>query len=82
MKALDVVAHIILKIVGYVMNIAPVGVFGTLAAVVAEKGLGIFSFYFIYFAYFVLGIAILWILLSTAGFIILGKRMKNLFQHI
>ncbi|MGL4360290.1 MAG: dicarboxylate/amino acid:cation symporter [Sediminibacterium sp.] len=81
-KALDVVAHIILKIVGYVMNIAPVGVFGTLAAVVAEKGLGIFSFYFIYFAYFVLGIAILWILLSTAGFIILGKRMKNLFQHI
>ena len=40
-NALDIVAHIILKIVGYVMNFAPFGVFGTLAAVVADKGLGI-----------------------------------------
>lgn len=81
-KALDVSAHIILKIVGYVMNFAPVGVFGTLAAVVAEKGLSIFSFYFIYFGYFVMGIATLWLILCTVGFIILGKRMKSLLKHI
>ncbi len=81
-KALDVFAHIILKIVGYIMNFAPLGVFGTLAAVVAEKGLSIFSFYFIYFGYFVLGIAILWLLLFTVGYIVLGKRMKSLFKHI
>lgn len=81
-KALDVFAHIILKIVGYIMNFAPLGVFGTLAAVVAEKGLSIFSFYFIYFGYFVLGIAILWFLLFTVGYIVLGKRMKSLFKHI
>ncbi len=81
-KALDVSAHIILKIVGYVMNFAPVGVFGTLAAVVAEKGLSIFSFYFIYFGYFVMGIATLWLILCTVGFIILGKRMKPLLKHI
>ncbi|MEN9598261.1 MAG: hypothetical protein RL596_572 [Bacteroidota bacterium] len=80
--ALDIVAHIILKIVGYVMNFAPFGVFGTLAAVVAEKGLGIFNFYFIYFGYFVMGIAILWLILTTAGFLILGKRMRDLFKHI
>lgn len=81
-KALDIAAHIILKIVGYVMNFAPFGVFGTLAAVVADKGLGIFSFYFIYFGYFVLGIAILWILLCTVGFLVLGRRMKSLLKHI
>lgn len=81
-KAFDVAAHIILKIVGYVMNFAPFGVFGTLAAVVAEKGLSIFSFYFIYFGYFVLGIALLWVILCGVGFIILGKRMKNLLKHI
>ena len=51
-KALDIAAHIILKIVTYVMNFAPIGVFGALAAVVAVKGLGIFKFYFIYFGYF------------------------------
>jgi Na+/H+-dicarboxylate symporter len=80
--ALDIVAHIILKIVGYVMNFAPFGVFGTLAAVVADKGLSIFSFYFIYFGYFVLGIAVLWVLLCSVGFLILGKRMKGLLRVI
>ncbi len=81
-KAFDIIAHIILKIVGYVMNFAPVGVFGTLAAVVADKGLGIFSFYFIYFGYFVMGIACLWIILTSVGYFVLGKKMTSLLKHI
>jgi len=81
-KALDIFSHIILKIVGYIMNVAPFGVFGTLSAVVAEKGLGIFQFYFIYFAYFLLGIVCLWAILLGIGFLILGKRMWLLFKHI
>ncbi len=81
-RTLDALSKIILKIVNYVMNFAPFGVFGTLAAVVAEKGLGIFTFYIIYFAYFVLGILLLWIVLSLAGWIILKSRMKELFQRI
>ena len=44
-KGLDAVAHAILKMVGYVMNVAPLGVFGAIAAVIATKGLGIFYFY-------------------------------------
>ena len=36
--ALDTLAHIILKMVGYVMNFAPLGVFGAIAAVVATYG--------------------------------------------
>ncbi len=39
-KALDAGAHIILKMVGYVMNFAPLGVFGAIAAVIATKGTG------------------------------------------
>jgi Na+/H+-dicarboxylate symporter len=81
-KALDVVSHIILKMVNYVMNFAPVGVFGALAAVVAAKGLGIFQFYLIYFAYFLLGIVILWILLIGVGYLILGHRMRILLKRI
>lgn len=81
-RTLDALSKIILKIVNYVMNFAPFGVFGTLAAVVAEKGLGIFTFYMIYFAYFVLGIVLLWIVLSLAGWIILRSRMKELFKRI
>ncbi|RPD43633.1 dicarboxylate/amino acid:cation symporter [Paracnuella aquatica] len=81
-KALDVASHIILKVVGYVMNFAPIGVFGALAAVVAVNGTRIFSFYIIYFLYFLLGIALLWILLLGVGYLILGSRMKTLLQRI
>ena len=81
-KALDAVSHIILKMVGYVMNIAPFGVFGALCAVVASRGLGIFEFYFIYFIYFLLGIAVLWILLLAVGYLIIGSRMTALLKRI
>ena len=81
-KALEVASHIILKMVNYVMNFAPVGVFGALAAVVAAKGLGIFDFYIKYFLFFLIGIAILWIILLSVGFIILKGRMKELLRRI
>ena len=82
-KALDIVSHVILKMVGYVMNFAPLGVFGALTAVVATKGLRIFHFYFVYFAFFLLGILILWIILLGVGTMILGtKRMADLLKRI
>lgn len=80
--ALEAVSHIILKMVNYVMNFAPFGVFGAITAVVAAKGLGIFQFYLIYFGYFLLGIAILWIILLSVGFLILRGRMKELLRRI
>ncbi len=81
-KALEVASHIILKMLNYVMNVAPLGVFGALAAVVATKGLGIFQFYAFYFLYFLIGILILCSLLITVGFLILGGRMKVLLKRI
>jgi Na+/H+-dicarboxylate symporter len=81
-KGLDAVAHIILKMVGYVMNFAPLGVFGAISAVIATKGLGVFVFYGKYLLYFITGIALLWIILITVGFIVLGKRMPQLLKAI
>ncbi len=82
-RALEVASHIILKMVNYVMNFAPLGVFGAIAAVVAAQGLGIFEFYIKYFFYFLIGIALLWAILLTVGFIILGgSRMKELLRRI
>lgn len=81
-KALDTFSHIILKMVGYVMNFAPFGVFGALCAVVSMKGLDIFKFYFIYFSYFLVGIAVLWAVLLTVGYLILGSRMTELLKRI
>ena len=79
---LEVASHIILKIVNYVMNFAPLGVFGAIAAVVASKGLVIFDFYIKYFLFFLIGIAALWIVLLTVGFIILKGRLKILLKRI
>ena len=81
-KAFEAVSHIILKMVGYVMNFAPLGVFGALAAVIATKGLSVFVFYIKYFLYFLTGIGVLWIVLIGVGFIILGKRMPSLIKII
>lgn len=81
-KALDGLAHIILKMVGYVMNFAPIGVFGAIAAVVATNGGEIFKFYIVYFLYFLIGIAILWILLIGIGFLVLKERMPTLLRRI
>lgn len=81
-KALDTTSHIILKIVNYIMNAAPLGVFGALSAVVATKGLSIFNFYIRYFSYFLLGIALLWIILISVGYLILGKRTSTLLKRI
>lgn len=81
-KAFDTIAHIILKMVGYVMNFAPLGVFGAIAAVIATKGLAVFIFYGKYLLYFLIGIGVLWIVLLGVGFLILGKRVPSLLKHI
>lgn len=81
-KALDVASHIILKVVGYVMNFAPLGVFGAIAAVIATKGLQVFNFYAQYFFYFLIGIGLLWIILWGVGFLILRNRIPHLLKRI
>jgi Na+/H+-dicarboxylate symporter len=81
-KALEAASHIILKMVGYVMWFAPLGVFGAIAAVIATKGLGVFSFYGQYLLYFLIGIALLWTILLTVGFLILRNRLPGLLRRI
>ncbi len=81
-KALDAVAHVILKMVTYVMNFAPLGVFGAISAVIATNGLEIFKFYGFYFGEFVLGIILLWIIMLAVGFVVLGKRLPVLLRRI
>jgi Na+/H+-dicarboxylate symporter len=44
-KALDAISEVMFKIVGYVMIFAPYAVFGSVAAVIASKGLGVLGGY-------------------------------------
>lgn len=81
-NALDMVAQIILKMVGYVMYVAPVGVFGALAAVVAEQGFEVFKFYGLYLSFFIMGIVLLWIILLLVGALILKQRLPDLLKRL
>jgi Na+/H+-dicarboxylate symporter len=81
-KALDVLAHIILKMVGYVMAFAPLGVFGAISAVIATRGLDIMIVYGKYFGAFLVGIVVLWIVLLLAGYFFLGNRLPDLLKRL
>ena len=81
-KLLESVSHVILKMVGYVMNFAPLGVFGAVAAVIAIHGLGVLSTYAVYIGQFYIGLVILWGILIGVGFLFLGQRMKELMRRI
>ncbi len=80
--ALDIASNVILKMVGYIMKFAPFGVFGAIAAVVAVRGPSIFSFYVVYFGYFMLGIASLWGILLLVGYFVLGNKLFLLLKRI
>ncbi len=81
-KGLESASHIILKMVGYVMNFAPIGVFGAITAVIATKGLSVFIFYGTYLLYFLIGISCLWVVLLTVGYLILRNRLPVLMKRI
>jgi Na+/H+-dicarboxylate symporter len=81
-KAFDAASHIILKMVGYVMNFAPFAVFGAMTAIIAKQGLGILSTYAIFIVEFYSGLLILWLLLIFIGFLILKKRIFRLVSGL
>jgi Na+/H+-dicarboxylate symporter len=81
-KGLDVVAHAILKMVGYIMWMAPFGVLGAIAAVVATNGFDIFKVYAVYLRDFFIALAVLWLILGMVGYFILGNRLFELLKRI
>ncbi|GEJ46321.1 MULTISPECIES: cation:dicarboxylase symporter family transporter [unclassified Chryseobacterium] len=81
-KLFDIIAHAILKMVGYIMWFAPLGVLGAIAAVVATNGFEIFKVYAIYLRDFFFAIAVLWVVLLLVGYFILGNRLFDLLKRI
>lgn len=81
-KALDICAHGILKMVGYIMWVAPLGVLGAIAAVVATNGFEIFKVYAVYLRDFFFALGILWLVLLLVGYLILGNRLFDLLKRI
>jgi len=82
-NALDKVSHIVLKMVNYVMNFAPIGVFGAIAGVFAIRDTEeLVITYFKFFGSFLIGISTLWAVLIAVGYIFLKGRMTELLKRI
>jgi Na+/H+-dicarboxylate symporter len=81
-NALDSLAHACLKMVDYVMIVAPLGVFGAMAAAIAKYGIEVLFTFGKYVGSFYIGLAILWGLLFLVGYIILKNRIFELAKRI
>jgi len=81
-NGIDELSHVMLKITGYVMKLAPIAVFAAMAATVAVNGLEILWKFAVFMGDFYLGLFVLWGLLVIAGFVFLGPRVFKLLTLI
>lgn len=78
--AINALSHVMLKITGYVMKLAPLAVFAAIAATVSVNGLAILLNFAIFMGDFYLGLLLLWGLLILVGFVFLGSRVFKLMR--
>ncbi|CBS89895.1 dicarboxylate/amino acid:cation symporter [Azospirillum lipoferum] len=70
-RSIEEVVPVMLKVTGYVMLFAPIGVFAAVANVVTTQGLGVLAVYGKFMGSFYVALAVLWAVLIFAGFIVL-----------
>ncbi len=78
LESIEGLSHIILRVTGYVMKLAPLAVFCAMAATISTNGLGILLNYAKFMGEFYFGLLCLWILLIVVGFVFLGPAVKRL----
>ena len=81
-EVIDIAAHVMLKVTGYVMWLAPIAVFAAVAGVIAKSGFGIIADFAWFMGEFYLSILILWLLLMALGSIFLGRRVIDLIKSV
>ncbi len=81
-KGIDALVAVMLKITDTVMKTAPVAVFAAMASVITVNGLGIIKTFAWFVGSFYFGLALLWLILAFAGYLVIGGRMKALISAI
>ena len=80
--AIDQLSHVMLKITGYVMKLAPLAVLAAMAATVAVNGLSMLLKFAVFMGDFYVSLFLLWTLLVCAGLLFLGRRVFKLLVLI
>ncbi|MGB7801249.1 dicarboxylate/amino acid:cation symporter [Buttiauxella sp.] len=80
--ALDVVSHIMLKVTGYVMYVAPLAIFAAISSVVATEGLGILLNYASFIGGYYLAIILTCMVLIGVGYMVLKRDVFRLITML
>jgi Na+/H+-dicarboxylate symporter len=81
-RALDAVGHIILRVTGYVMYLAPIAAMAAIASVMAIKGPELLVTYGKFIISFYLAILGLWLLLLLIASVFIGRRVIELAMTV
>ncbi len=81
-EIIDQTSHVILKITGYIMGLAPIAVFAAMAATITTQGIGILVTYLKFMASFYFSLAVLWAVLIVVGFLFLQGAVFRLVKLI
>ena len=76
--ALDVVSHIMLKVTGYVMYVAPLAIFAAISSVIATEGFGILLNYASFIGGYYVAILMTCLVLLAVGYLVLKKEVFRL----
>ena len=80
--ALDVVSHIMLKVTGYVMYVAPLAIFAAISSVIATQGLGILLNYASFIGGYYIAILLTCLALLAVGYLMLKKEVFRLVSML
>ena len=81
-EAIEELSQVILKITGYIMGLAPLAVFASMAAIITTQGLGILVTYGKFVAEFYFGLVVLWCILVAVGYAIFGNHVFRLVRLV
>lgn len=81
-SVLDSLAHLMLKLTGYVMLFAPLTVFAAISAMISERGLGVLVSAGIFMGEFYFTLAGLWVILIGCSVLLIGRCTLRLIKGI
>ena len=80
--ALDVVSHIMLKVTGYVMYVAPLAIFAAISSVISTQGLGILLNYASFIGGYYVAMLLTCLVLLAVGYVMLKKEVFRLVSML
>ncbi len=81
-EAIEGAVPVMLKVTGYVMVFAPLGVFAAIANVVTTQGLGVLAVYGKVMGGFYLAMLVLWAVLVGLGYLVLKSKVFRLLSAV